>query len=229
MNRRGLDQNETPYLDALKKYIGDNVSPFDVPGHHMGNVQNDFKDYVGQMAYKCDVNAPRGLDNLNHPSGVILRSQELLSAACEADEAFFLINGTSSGIMAMIMAVCHAHDEIIMPRNCHKSAINALVLSGAKPIFIKPDYDYNLEIANQPSIEAYIKAMDENPKAKAIFVINPTYFGAVLDLRRLVVEAHSRHMIVLVDEAHGAHFGFNQYGPLSAMVPHSILSLTKAG
>lgn len=57
----------------------------------MGNVQNDFKDYVGQMAYKCDVNAPRGLDNLNHPSGVILRSQELLSAACEADEAFFLI------------------------------------------------------------------------------------------------------------------------------------------
>lgn len=61
----------------------------------------------------------------------------------------------------MIMAVCHAHDEIIMPRNCHKSAINALVLSGAKPIFIKPDYDYNLEIANQPSIEAYIKAMDE--------------------------------------------------------------------
>lgn len=232
MNRRGLDQNETPYLDALKKYIGDNVSPFDVPGHHMGNVQNDFKDYVGQMAYKCDVNAPRGLDNLNHPSGVILKSQELLSAACEADEAFFLINGTSSGIMAMIMAVCHAHDEIIMPRNCHKSAINALVLSGAKPIFIKPDYDYNLEIANQPSIEAYIKAMDENPKAKAIFVINPTYFGAVLDLRRLVVEAHSRHMIVLVDEAHGAHFGFNQYGPLSAMeckADVSAISLHKTG
>lgn len=77
MNKRGLNQNETPYLDALKKYINDNVSPFDVPGHHMGNASNDFKDYVGQMTFKCDVNAPRGLDNLNHPSGVILKSQEL--------------------------------------------------------------------------------------------------------------------------------------------------------
>lgn len=217
MNKRGLDQTKTPYLDALKKYISEEVAPFDVPGHHMGNVSNDFKDYIGEMTFKCDVNAPRGLDNLNHPTGVILEAEDLLASAYDADEAFFLINGTSAGILAMIMATCSAHQEIIMPRNCHKSAINALVLSGARPIFIKPDYDYNLEIANQPSVDAYIEAMDKYPNARAVFVINPTYFGAVLDLKAIVEEAHKRGMLVLVDEAHGAHFAFNHYGPYSAM------------
>lgn len=210
-------QNQTPYLDALKKYLKEGVSPFDVPGHHMGNVDNDFKKLVGNTLYQCDVNAPRGLDNLNHPNGVIVEAQNLMAKAYDADEAFFLINGTSSGIIAMMMATCGAYDKIILPRNCHKSAINGLILSGATPIFISPEYDYDLEIANQPSIEAYVEAMDTYPDAKAIFVINPTYFGACLDLKRLVDEAHKRHMIVLVDEAHGAHFGFNDYGPISAM------------
>jgi lysine decarboxylase len=212
-----MDQNKTPYLDALKKYLDSNVVPFDVPGHHMGNVQNDFMDIVGKKAYQADVNAPRGLDNLNHPNGVIKEAQALMADAYNADEAFFLINGTSSGIIAMIMAACKANDEIILPRNCHKSVINALVLSGATPIFIMPEIDMDLEIANQPSIEEYKKAIDENPKAKAIFVINPTYFGAVIDLKTLTDYAHQHNMLVLVDEAHGAHFGFDSKGPLSAM------------
>lgn len=211
------EQKKTPYLDALKKYVKENVSPFDVPGHHMGNVENDFKKLVGEMTYRCDVNAPRGLDNLNHPSGVLKEAQELMAKAYGADESFFLIDGTSCGILAMIMAVCSAHQKIIVPRNSHKSVINALVLSGATPIFITPEFDYDLEIANQPSLEAYKKAMDENPDTRAVFVINPTYFGAVLDLKELVSYAHERGIIVLVDEAHGAHFGFNYYGPYSAM------------
>ena len=216
-NKIRNEQEETPYLDALKKYVSENVSPFDVPGHHMGNVPNDFKDFVGEMTYKCDVNAPRGLDNLNHPHGVICKAQELMAKAFKADESFFLINGTSAGIMAMILATCSAHQKIIVPRNCHKSCINGLVLSGATPIFITPEYDYNLEIANQPLIEDYKKAIDDNPDARAIFVINPTYFGATLNLKELVDYAHERDILVLADEAHGCHFGFNEYGPMSAM------------
>ena len=226
------EQRKTPYLDALKAYVKENVSPFDVPGHHMGNVDNDFKKYVGEMTYKCDVNSTRGLDNLNHPTGVLVEAQELMAKACGADEAFFLINGTSAGIMAMIMAACSAHQTIIMPRNAHKSAINALVLSGATPVFIQPEFDYNLEIANQPSVESYKKAIDENPDTRAIFVINPTYFGAVTDLKELVRYAHERNILVLVDEAHGTHFGFNQYGPYSAMecgADLSAISMHKTG
>lgn len=211
------EQKRTPYLDALKKYLKENVSPLDVPGHHMGNVDNDFKKLIGDMAYKCDVNAPRGLDNLNHPNGVIVEAQDLMAKAYDADESFFLINGTSSGIIAMIMATCDKGDRIILPRNCHKSVINGLIVSGARPIFVNPEFDFDLEIANQPSVEEYEKAIIENPLAKAVFVIHPTYFGAVSDLKRIVDIAHEHNMVVLADEAHGAHFGFNYYGPKSAM------------
>lgn len=212
-----INQNQTPFVDALNEYINNSISPFDVPGHHMGNVDNKLKDILGDMAFKADVNAPRGLDNLNHPTGVIKKAEQLMAAAYGAREAFFLVNGTTVGIQAMIMTVCKAKDKIILPRNCHKSAINALILSGAIPVFISPKFDLNLEIANQPTIDDYIKAMDENKDAKAIFVINPTYFGACLDLVTLVKEAHKRHILVLVDEAHGSHFAFNENGPTSAM------------
>lgn len=212
-----LDQNKTPYLDALKKYVKEDVLPLDVPGHHMGNVSNKFKSFIGDQLYRCDVNAPIGMDNLANPSGVLLEAEKLMADFCHADHSFFLINGTSSGILAMIMAVCHANQKIIIPRNVHKSIVSALILSGASPVYIMPKLDAELEIANQPTVEAYIQAMHRYPTAKAVFVINPTYFGAVGDLKRIVKEAHARGMAVLVDEAHGAHYYFDKKGPISAM------------
>ena len=219
-----LDQNKTPYLDALKKYVSQDVLPLDVPGHHMGNVSNKLKSFIGEELYRCDVNAPIGLDNLANPTGVLLESQRLMASFCHADRAFYLINGTSSGILAMIMAVCQANDKIIIPRNVHKSIVSALILSGASPVYIMPKLDTELEIANQPSVEDYINAMHHYPTAKAVFVINPTYFGAVGDLKRIVEEAHSRGMFVLVDEAHGAHYYFDKNGPMSAMDAGADLS-----
>lgn len=212
-----LNQRKTPFLDAVKFAVENTISPLDVPGHHMGNVSNKLKDYLGDIVFKSDVNAPYGLDNLANPHGVIAEAEALMADLCHADNSFFLINGTTSGIIAMIMATCKANDRIILPRNVHKSIVNGLILSGATPIYIMPHLDTELEIANQPSVEEYIKAMQKFPSAKAIFVINPTYFGAVTDLKRLVEEAHSRGMSVLVDEAHGAHYYFDQNGPISAM------------
>lgn len=219
-----LDQNKTPYLDALKKYVKEDVLPLDVPGHHMGNVSNKFKSFIGDQLYRCDVNAPIGMDNLANPSGVLLEAEKLMADFCHADHSFFLINGTSSGILAMIMAVCHANQKIIIPRNVHKSIVSALILSGASPVYIMPKLDAELEIANQPTVEAYIQAMHRYPTAKAVFVINPTYFGAVGDLKRIVKEAHARGMAVLVDEAHGAHYYFDKKGPISAMDAGADLS-----
>ena len=212
-----LDQRKTPYLDALKKYVNSDILPLDVPGHHMGNVKNKLKSFLGDMAYRADVNAPIGMDNLANPHGVLLEAEQLFADFAHADHAFFLINGTSSGILAMIMTVCKANDRIILPRNVHKSIISALILSGACPVYVAPKLDSELEIANQPSVDDYIKAMQKYPTAKAVFVINPTYFGAVSDLKRIVEEAHSRGMLVLCDEAHGAHYYFDEIGPISAM------------
>ncbi|MCQ2792959.1 MAG: agmatine deiminase [Bacilli bacterium] len=212
-----LNQNKTPYLNALKKYVNNDVLPLDVPGHHMGNVKNELKTFLGDMSFRADVNAPIGMDNLANPKGVLLEAEELMADFCHAEHSFFLVNGTSSGILAMIMTVCHANDRIILPRNVHKSIVSALILSGASPVYVAPKLDTELEIANQPTVDDYIKAMQRYPTAKAVFVINPTYFGAVNDLKRIVEEAHSRGMAVLVDEAHGAHYYFDKNGPISAM------------
>ena len=219
-----LNQNKTPYLDALKKYVSEDILPFDVPGHHMGNVSNKFKSFIGDSLYRSDINAPIGMDNLANPQGVLLEAEKLMADFCHTDHSFFLINGTSSGILAMIMAVCKANQKIIVPRNVHKSVISALILSGASPVYIMPKLDSELEIANQPTVESYINAMHRYPTAKAVFVINPTYFGAVGDLKRIVKEAHSRGMAVLVDEAHGAHYYFDNKGPISAMDAGADLS-----
>lgn len=212
-----LNQNKTPYLDAVKKYVSEDVLPLDVPGHHMGNVPNKLKTFLGNQVYRSDINAPIGLDNLANPRGVLLEAERLMADFCNADKSFFLINGTSSGILAMIMTACRANDKIILPRNVHKSIVSALILSGACPVYVAPQLDVELGIANQPTVEDYVKAMQRYPSAKAVFVINPTYFGAVADLKRIVEEAHSRGMAVLVDEAHGAHYYFDKTGPVSAM------------
>ncbi len=213
-----LDQSKTPYIEALKTYTSDEVAPFDVPGHHMGNIKNEATKLFGNELYRCDVNSPIGMDTLGNPQGVIKESALYLAEACNADEAFFLINGTSSGIIAMIMTAVKANEKIILPRNVHKSVINALILSGARPTYVMPEIDLELGIANQPTLDQWKKAIIRNPSAKAIFVINPTYFGSVGDLKKLVDFAHEHNMAVLVDEAHGAHYYFHHpRSPISAM------------
>ena len=220
-----LAQKKAPYIEALKKYIAEDVSPFDVPGHHMGNVENAFTKFLGHDVYRADVNAPVGMDNLANPRGVILESEKLMAEACGADEAFFLINGTTSGILAMLLTAVRAGEKILLPRNVHKSVINGLILSGAVPEYIMPEIDNDLEIANQPSVEDFKKAIVRYPSAKAVFVINPTYFGAVTDLKEIVDFAHAHNMAVLVDEAHGAHYYFHAGNcPMTAMEAGADLS-----
>lgn len=213
-----LDQSKTPYVDALANYVSEDVAPFDVPGHHMGNIKNKATEFFGQHLFRADVNSPVGLDTLGNPQGVIYESSKYLAEACNADEAFYLINGTSSGIIAMIMAAVKANEKIILPRNIHKSVINALIISGAKPAYVMPEIDSELGIANQPSLEQWKRAIVRNPSAKAIFVINPTYFGSTTNLVELTEFAHQHNMAVLVDEAHGAHYYFHsKRSPISAM------------
>ncbi len=210
-------QLNTPFFTKLKEYGQKNVAPFDVPGHKLGRIPNDLLNYTGPKLYQLDSNSPIGLDHLNKPTGVIKESEQLLADACNADKAYFITNGTTIGILAMIMAACKANDKIILPRNVHKSVINGLILSGAIPIFIKPNIDIDLGIANDVSYDNVREAIDENPDAKAIFVINPTYFGVVSDLEKITELAHENNMIVIVDEAHGAQFYFSKKLPKSAM------------
>lgn len=219
-----LDQNKTPFFTKLKEYATSQVVPLDVPGHKLGAIDDEFSNYVGTPILRLDSNAPRGLDNLSKPTGVIKEAQSLMADAFGGDRAYFLTGGTSQGIMAMIMSTCRAKEKIIMPRNVHKSAINGLVLSGAMPIFIKPHIDIDLGIANGINLSELKQTIEQHPDAKAIFVINPTYFGVTSNLSEIVKLAHENDMLVLVDEAHGAHFGFSDMLPESAMQAGADLS-----
>lgn len=212
-----LDQSKTPFFTKLKEYGLSHTTPLDVPGHKLGAIDDEFVQFVGHNVFRLDSNAPRGLDNLSKPRGVLKEAQELAADAFGADHAYFLINGTSQGIITMIMSACGAKEKIIIPRNVHKSAINALILSGAMPIFMKPHMDVELGIANGINLVELREKIEENPDAKAVFVINPTYFGVTSNLKEVVKIAHEYGMLVLCDEAHGAHFGFSEELPVSAM------------
>ncbi len=213
----GKDQTQTPFLTQLIAYANSDTAPFDVPGHKLGQIEDDFATYLGLKTLKLDSNAPRGLDNLSNPQGVLKEAQDLMAEAYGASRAYFLTGGTSEGILAMIMSACRAKEKIIMPRNVHKSVVNGLILSGAIPIFMTPEMDHELGIANGVSLETVKKTILEHPDAKALFIINPTYFGAASNLKEIVEFAHQHKMAVLVDEAHGAHFGFTEQLPVSAM------------
>lgn len=211
------DHQLTPFFTKLVEYAESGTISHDVPGHKLGQIPNELLDYAGPTMFKLDANAPRGLDNLNRPTGVIKEAAELMADAFGAEKAYFLTGGTTMGILAMIMSVCRAKEKIILPRNVHKSAINALILSGAVPVFVKPYIDHELGIANHMEYDEVEKAILENPDAKAVFVINPTYFGVASDLKRIVELAHDKEMMVLVDEAHGSHLPFSDQLPMSSM------------
>ncbi len=212
-----LTQQDTPIHKALEEQRMNRLAHFDVPGHKGGRGNKELTEFLGATAMSLDVNSMKPLDNLCHPISVIKDAQELAAAAFGADESFFIVNGATAGVQAMIMSVCNTGDKIIMPRNVHRSAINALVVCGALPVYINPGTNKELGIPLGMSTLDVKRAIAENPDAKAILVNNPTYYGICSNLPEIVALAHANHMLVLADEAHGTHFYFHDKLPISAM------------
>lgn len=212
-----LSQENAPIYEALKWYKGQRIVPFDVPGHKQGRGNKELREFLGEDCVSVDVNSMKPLDNLCHPTSVIKDAEGLAAEAFGADKAFFMVNGTTSAVQAMIMSVCKDGDKIIMPRNVHRSAINSLIVTGVTPIYINPGIDKRLGISLGMSLDDIKKAIKENPDAKAIFVNNPTYYGICSNLREIVKLAHENNIYVLADEAHGTHFYFDKRLPVSAM------------
>lgn len=212
-----LSDQDIPILEALNKYKLMRVLPFDVPGHKRGKGNPELTEFLGEKCLTIDVNSMKPLDNLCHPVSVIKDAEELAARAFGAKHAFFMVNGTTSAVQAMVMSVCKRGEKIIMPRNVHRSAINALILSGAIPVYVNPGTNKKIGIPLGMSVEEVKKAIIENKDAKAILVNNPTYYGICSNLKAITELAHSYGMKVLVDEAHGTHFYFSKKLPMSAM------------
>ncbi|NYF24887.1 aminotransferase class I/II-fold pyridoxal phosphate-dependent enzyme [Sporosarcina sp. JAI121] len=204
-------------MEALNQYKSMRVVPFDVPGHKRGRGNPELATFLGEQCLTMDVNSMKPLDNLCHPVSIIKEAEELAAQAFNAKHAFFMVNGTTSAVQAMIMTACKAGDKIIMPRNVHRSAINALILSGAVPVYVNPGVHSELGIPLGMSVKDVEQAILENTDAKAILINNPTYYGICSNLQALTDLAHRYNMLVLVDEAHGTHFYFGDNLPASAM------------
>lgn len=225
-------QANSPIHEALLQHKKNRVVPFDVPGHKGGRGIPELTGFLGADCMKVDVNSMKPLDNLIHPVSVIKAAEELAAEAFGAKAAFFMINGTTAAVQAMIMSTCKMDDKIIMPRNVHRSSINALVVCGAVPVYVNPGVNHELGIPLGMSVEDIKNAIIENPDAKAILVNNPTYYGVCSNLQEIVVLAHEHGMKVLVDEAHGTHYYFGENMPISAMAAGadmSAVSMHKTG
>ena len=227
-----LDQNQAPIYEALVKLRKKRIVPFDVPGHKRGRGNPELVELLGEKCVGIDVNSMKPLDNLGHPISIIRDAEELAADAFGASHAFLMIGGTTSSVQTMILSTCKAGDKIILPRNVHKSAINALVLCGAIPIYIEMSVDPKIGIALGLENDRVAQAIKDHSDAKAILINNPTYYGICSDLKGLTEMAHESGMMVLVDEAHGAHLHFTDKLPLSAMdagADMAAVSMHKSG
>lgn len=232
MKKDFLNQSQAPIYEALEKFREMRVVPFDVPGHKHGKGNPELTAFLGEQCVSIDVNSMKPLDNLCHPVSVIHEAELLAADAFGAEHAFLMVGGTTSSVQSMVLSCCKPGDKIILPRNVHRSVINALVLCGAIPVYVNPEVDKRLGISLGMSREKVQKAIVENPDAVAVLVNNPTYYGICSDLRAIVNMAHKAGMMCLADEAHGTHFYFGENMPVSAMeagADMAAVSMHKSG
>lgn len=226
------NQSRAPIYEALQKFREMRVVPFDVPGHKHGRGNPELTEFLGQQCVGIDVNSMKPLDNLCHPVSVIREAEILAAEAFGAAHAFLMVGGTTSSVQSMVLSCCKRGDKIILPRNVHRSVINALVLCGAIPVYVNPDVDHRLGISLGMSREQVQNAIEKHPDAVAVLVNNPTYYGICSDIRAIVDMAHRAGMLCLADEAHGTHFYFGENMPVSAMAAGAdmaAVSMHKSG
>ena len=212
-----MDQRKAPIHEALLNLKSMRIVPFDVPGHKRGRGNEELSDFLGKKCLEVDVNSMKPLDNLCHPTSVIKEAEELAADAFGAKHAFFMVGGTTSAVQSMILSAVKSGDEIILPRNVHRSVINALVLCGAIPVYVNPETNERLGISLGMKVSEVERAIREHPNAKAVVVNNPTYYGICSDIKSIVKIAHDNNMLVLADEAHGTHFYFGKDMPVAAI------------
>jgi arginine decarboxylase len=222
-----MNQHATPLFTALRRHADRNPLQFHIPGHKTGRgMDPEFRGFIGGNALSIDLINIAPLDDLHRPVGVIRDAQKLAAEAFGADYTFFSVQGTSGAIMTMILTVCAPGEKIIVPRNVHKSIMSAIIFAGARPIFVSPVMDHELGIAHGITPQSVERALERHPDAKAVVVINPTYYGVSTDLKAIVELAHSYRIPVLVDEAHGVHIHFHEKLPLSAMQAGADMAAT---
>ncbi len=213
-----VKQNSLPLAKALDELIARKPAYFCTPGHRFENgISDELKARFGKDIFKYDLTETYGLDDLHEAEDAIKDAQERTARLYGTQHSRFLVNGTTCGNEALILALCKENDEIIISRNCHQSVISGLILSGAKPVYIEPEYDEAFGICNEISKDKVSKAIELHPNAKAVFITSPTYYGRLSDIKSIAGICHKNNIPLLVDEAHGSHLYFSDKLPGGAL------------
>ncbi len=213
----GKKSIKVPILDMLKGHQKKRPISMHVPGHKNGIIHHEEAPQSFSSVMAWDLTELSGLDDLHQPEEGIKEAEALLTKFYQTEKSYFLVNGSTVGNLAMILATIQAGDKVIVQRNCHKSVMNGLKLAKANPVFLAPEIDCGSGISMGVSYETFSNSLNEHPEAKALIVTYPNYYGLGTDLSPIIREAHKKGLLVLVDEAHGAHFAAGLPFPSSAI------------
>lgn len=196
-------------LNRLEEYSKDGYVPMHMPG---GKRNTDFSS-----TSELDITEIDGFDNIHNAEGIIKDASERAASIYGADRTLFLVNGSTAGILASICGTVRKHSKIIVARNCHVSVYNAVLLAEAEPIYVMPDVDQATGIYKGLTCEKIRKCVEDNPDVAAVVITSPTYEGVVSQTRQISEYLHEKGIVLIVDEAHGAHFKFSKEFPDSAV------------
>ena len=199
-----------PMLEGLSEYRKLNLAPFSMPGHKLGRA---FSKSMLELIPSSDITEVEGLDNLHNPRGIIKEAQELLKNCYKSKSSYFLVNGSSSGNLAMIFSAFHEGDKVLVERNCHKSIYNGIVLRKLKPIFLKNSVEENIDVTLGIDMNNFLQVLEKESDIKGIILTYPNYFGIGVNLNTIIEKCKEKGIKILLDAAHGAHFGFNKNLP----------------
>ncbi len=213
-----MDQNSAPLWEALREHARQKKASLHIPGHRSGNgLPAELVSLTGSQLFGLDLTELPGLDDLHNPQGVIAAAQRLAASAFGADASFFLVNGTTCGLQALVLAAAAGGKKLLISRNAHRSVLGGLVMAGADPAYFVPEIIEPFGIDAGFSRRGIERALAENPGAGAVLVVRPNYYGVAAELKSLAGFLGEKGVPVLVDEAHGAHFHFHPQLPDSAM------------
>ena len=209
----------TPYLDAVINYVRAGTLSFHMPGHQQGKGASEQLRELMAHGLEADLTQVMGLDDMHRPLGPCGQAQQLAARAYGSAASYFLVNGSSGGIHAMLMAALRPGQRVLLPRNAHRAALGGALLSQAEVSWYAGRWDGDMGVYHPPDLSLIQQAFDRAPgPIQALYLTSPTYYGACMPGLREVVEwAHRQEMVVLVDEAWGPHLAFHPRLPQSAL------------
>jgi arginine decarboxylase len=213
-----LDQSHTPILAALAQRVSQPYAGFHTPGHQQGRGgAGTLLSHWGAQTLAFDLAEIPGLDNLAAPETAIDQAQQLAAEAFAATQTWFLVNGSTVGIMAAILATCGEGEVILLPRNAHQSVIAGVILAGVVPVFLTPDLDPKTGLVYPLTPKLVALGLTQYPQARAVLVVSPTYEGLCGHISQIAAVVHAHDLPLIVDEAHGPHLHFHPQLPTAAL------------